>query len=385
MFKFTQRLGAALLGTALMTGTALAGELEDLKKRVALLEDLQVAVAEKVESSTASESLFSNTQLGGYGELHYNNLDGENGASDKDQIDFHRFVLMINHSFSEDITLHTELELEHSLAGESQPGEVELEQAYVDIKMSDEHYAKVGLFLMPVGLLNETHEPDTFYGVERNPVEKNIIPTTWWEAGFGFSGSLSEDLRYDVAMHSGLQASGPSYKVRSGRQKVASAQASDFAYTGRLTWMPIRSLKTSLVLQYQSDITQGGNVQAGSATLINVNAEYTYRGLTLKGLYANWDLDGTAAGPELSGAEKQAGFMVEASYRIKENVGVFARLNQYDNTAGSNGALSEKEQIDVGVNWWLHQNVVLKADAQFQNNENDQNQDGFNLGLGYSF
>ena len=42
---------------------------------------------------------------------------------------------------------------------------------------------KAGLFLIPVGILNQTHEPDTFYGVERNNVEKNIIPTTCGEGG----------------------------------------------------------------------------------------------------------------------------------------------------------------------------------------------------------
>ena len=41
--------------------------------------------------------------------------------------------------------------------------------------------------LVPVGFLNEVHEPPTFYGVERNPVEKNVIPTTWWEGGIGIS------------------------------------------------------------------------------------------------------------------------------------------------------------------------------------------------------
>jgi hypothetical protein len=384
MFHSIKKYGIALGGLVLCAGVSNAGELEDLKKRVAMLEDLQIAMAEKVETTSGSKSAFENTHLGGYGELHYNNLDGENGAGDKDQIDFHRFVLEIHHNFSEDITLHTELELEHSLSGSGKPGEVELEQAYVDVKLNEDHFAKVGLFLLPVGFLNESHEPETFYGVERNPVEKNILPTTWWEAGFGFSGRLADQLRYDVAFHSGLETGGASsYKIRSGRQKVASATAKDFAYTGRLTWMPLEGLKSSLVLQYQSDVTQSGNTAAGSGTLINLNLEYAYKDLTLRGLYGTWDLDGTA--PESIGADEQTGFYVEASYKVRENLGVFARMNQYDNTAGSNGGTSEKEQIDLGLNYWLHPNVVLKADVQLQNNENSSDQNGYNLGFGYSF
>ena len=46
-----------------------------------------------------------------------------------------------------------------------------MEQMYVDVDYGSFN-AKYGVFLIPVGILNETHEPDTFYGVERNSVEK---------------------------------------------------------------------------------------------------------------------------------------------------------------------------------------------------------------------
>ena len=116
-------------------------------------------------------------QLGGYGELHYNDLSGRGGASDKEALDFHRFVLFFGYDFNDRIRFNSELELEHSLAGDGKPGEVELEQAYIDLDLTDDHTARAGLFLVPVGLLNPTHEPPRFYGVERNSVEKNIIPS----------------------------------------------------------------------------------------------------------------------------------------------------------------------------------------------------------------
>ena len=97
------------------------------------------------------------------------------------QIDFHRWVLFLNHRFNDSITLYSELELEHSLSGDGKNGEVELEQAYLDFAFGKGLHAKAGLFLLPVGILNETHEPNTFFGVERNPIEKEMIPTTWWE------------------------------------------------------------------------------------------------------------------------------------------------------------------------------------------------------------
>jgi hypothetical protein len=159
--------------------------------------------------------------------LHYNNLSGKGGASDKDEIDFHRFVLFFGHEFNDDIRFFSELEVEHSIAGEGKSGEVELEQAYIDFDLNDNHTARAGLFLLPVGIINETHEPPTFYGTERNPIEKNIIPATWWAAGAGLHGQLGSGFSYDAYLHSGLNATKTdsvtkivSYSsIRSGRQK----------------------------------------------------------------------------------------------------------------------------------------------------------------------
>ncbi|MDQ8186616.1 hypothetical protein [Pelagicoccus sp. SDUM812002] len=125
-----------------------------------------------VASGAAGEGDSGRTHLGGYGELHYNF-----GKADK--ADFHRWVLFLEHSFNDKVRLVSEVELEHSIAGDGQTGEIELEQAYVEFDINESDTAKAGLFLIPVGILNETHEPATFYGVERNNVEKNIIPTTW--------------------------------------------------------------------------------------------------------------------------------------------------------------------------------------------------------------
>ena len=80
-------------------------------------------------------------RIGGYGELHYNTLDGEGGATDKDEIDFHRFVLFLGHTFNERTRFFSELEVEHSNAGEGKKGEIELEQAYVEYDLNENHRA----------------------------------------------------------------------------------------------------------------------------------------------------------------------------------------------------------------------------------------------------
>ena len=316
------------------------------------------------------------TSLGGYGELHYN-------AGDSDRIDFHRFVLFFGHQFNEKTRFNSELELEHALAGDGKPGEVELEQAYIEHDFSTGLRGRAGLFLLPVGLLNEVHEPNTFYGVERNPVESRIIPTTWWEAGLALSGQNDTGFSWDAALHSGLATSaGSSYAVRSGRRKVAEAPASDAALTARLRYQ-VPGLQIAASYQHQSDITQGSDPTAGAADLFTAHLNWTRGGFGLKALWAGWHLDGS--GPAAIGADRQEGFYVEPSWRINKNWGVFARYNEWDNRAGD-GLDSQWQQTDVGVNYWLNPQVVLKADYQFQDGpDGNSGDDRLNLGVGYQF
>ena len=323
-------------------------------------------------------------QLGGYGELHYNALKGSGGASDKREMDFHRFVLTVGKEFNERTRFFSEIELEHAIAGEGKKGEIELEQAYIDFDLNDRHTARAGLFLLPVGLLNETHEPTRFYGVERNPVEKNIIPTTWWEAGAGLYGQLSDTVNYAAYLHSGLATSaGDKYSIRSGRQKVAKANASDPAATVALSWN-IPGVTVGGSLNIQTDVTQGsGGEDAVSAWMGEAHVDLRRGPWGLRALYAQWTLDGP--GPEAYGADHQFGWYIEPSYQINEQLGLFARYNQWNNQAGDSSFNGGKEQIDVGVNWWPHEQVVVKADYQWQSNEDGKNQSGVNLGVGYDF
>ncbi len=348
------------------------------------VEALAVATEEAVKEASQSAN---KTSIGGYGELHYNNLEDENGDKTK-KVDFHRFVLFFGHEFNDRLRLFSELELEHSIASKTDEGEIELEQAYLEYDISDQHRVAGGVFLTPVGIINETHEPNTFYGTERNAVEKNIIPSTWWAAGAMFSGEIAEGFSYDLAVTSGLSTDytnstdSKKYAVRGGRQKVSKADAQDLAYTARLKWTGIPGIEVAATVQYQEDITQSLDSTAGSATLFETHAVIQRGDFGLRALYAIWDLNGS--GPASVGADEQTGWYIEPSYRINEHFGVFSRYSEWDNQAG-NSTDSEYEQFDLGVNWWPHQDVVVKFDYQNQAQPNGGELDGFNLGLGYQF
>ena len=378
--------GAALLGgMCALSPLLFAAEatVDDLRKTVETQQQAIDRLQKQVDATAAaldsgnhgSAAGAGDTHIGGYGELHYTNLDSGT------QLDFHRFVLEFSHRFSDSIRLNAELELEHSVASHEDVGEVELEQAYVDFDLNEHHTARAGLFLMPVGIINETHEPPTFYGVERNPVETYIIPTTWWEGGGGLNGELAPGIRYDLAITSGLNVTtsgADAYLVRQGRQEVAEAKADNLAYTARLRWTGMAGVELAGTVQFQEDVTQGATHV--SATLLEAHAVITQGPFGLRALYATWNLDGS--GPAAVGRDEQRGWYIEPSYKILPQVGVFARYNVWDSAAGGSGD-TENNQTNVGINYWPHENVVLKADIQRQGGAADD--DGFNLGVGYQF
>lgn len=371
----------------------LKARLDGAEAKVAETDAKVEAAGEMIEAQQTADAgagaggWWERTSLGGYGELHYN-------AGDKDEIDFHRFVLFIGHDFTDDLRLATEFELEHALAGEGKDGEVELEQAYVEYDYTEGHRARGGVFLIPVGILNETHEPPTFYGVERNPVESNIIPTTWWEGGVGASGEFGSGFSYDLSVHSGLMTpvtGSNAFKIRNGRQKVSEAKATDPAVTGRLKYTGIPGVELAATAHYQDDITQNAMGLGTAATLFEAHADIRRGGWGLRVLGARWDLDDgpVNTGPGAFGRDVQYGWYVEPSYRFDAGpieVGLFTRYAEFDNEAGDSTD-SKFGEFTLGANVWLHPDVVLKVDGQFEFRPDmrGKNDNRINLGIGYQF
>ena len=362
---------------------------------LALKEQVEANAQATIEANEKAEILADNmesqpvlaepsTRIGGYGELHANLLEDQVTGEDSNVLDLHRFVLFFGHDFNDRLRFMSELEIEHAVSGDGKPGEVELEQAYIEYDWATGQSMRAGVFLVPVGILNETHEPPTFYGVERNPVEKNIIPTTWWEGGLQFHGGFADAWRYDAAVHSGLYTDADdNYAIRAGRQKVAKAKFDSGAATGRIRWLGVPGLELSASVQYQDDITQETDPAAGSAWLFTGHVSWQHKAFGLRALYADWTLNGE--GPEAIGADRQKGWYIEPSWRFNEKWGVFARYNRWDNKAGNNGD-SEYTQWDLGINYWLHPNVVFKLDYQDQDAPDGKKElDGWNLGVGYQF
>ena len=379
--------------------TALSEELAATRSTITTTAD-KVAVTEEQLSITADylervaeTTPRQRTQIGGYGELHYNNIDADDASGDLEQIDLHRFVTFISHEFSDRIRFFSEVEIEHSLvkdtADGSNDGEVEIEQAYIEFDLNDNHYVKTGLFLVPVGILNETHEPPSFYGVERNNVENIIIPSTWWEAGAGVGGHYANGVSWDFAVHSGLEmpvSGANSYRVRSGRQKVSNANANDLAYTLRLKYTGVPGLELAGSYHYQSDPSQTSGDGLDDGSLLSLHAVLQRGGFSLRALWSQWNFDGSAV--SLAGSDEQTGWYIEPSFRLNRGASDWGFYTRYEDLDGAR-TRDQFDQWELGVNYWPTDNVVLKFDYRERDHarsaENGRDFSAFDLGVGYQF
>jgi hypothetical protein len=346
-----------------------------------------VAVEESASHPSGAGNRADKTVIGGYGELHYNNGIKNDDGDDYNEIDLHRFVLTIGHEFNDRTRFFSEVEFEHD--GE----EVEVEQAYVEFDLKDNLQTRGGVFLLPVGIINETHEPTTFYGVERNDVESIIIPATWWAGGAGINGYFDNGISWDLAVSEGLkmQTTGSdAFRVRSGRQKTSEADASDLAYTGRIKYTGVPGLELAASINYQTDPSQVSGDGLDEGILYETHAVYQRGPFALRALYAQWDLDGSAA--KAHGNDTQSGWYIEPSYKPWQKLGLYARYEDVD--AELNSDRNDRfEQWEFGANYWPLEDVVLKIDYRSRNYDSTSiavsqeysDFDAFDLGIGYQF
>jgi hypothetical protein len=345
------------------------------------------------------------TVLTGYGEINYNRpLRDAAGA----QADMRRFVLGVQHRFDPKTKLVTELEVEHGVTSADDPGEVAVEQAYVERQLSPTWALRGGLFLMPAGLLNENHEPNAFYGVERNFVETAIIPSTWREGGVQFVGNFDNGLTLQTGVSTGFDlnkwdaasSEGSESPLGSIHQEMALAKAHDLAVFGALNWRGIPGLLLGGSL-FSGGATQGQTPTSARVSLWDLHARWTPGRWDLAALYAGGSISGTAAlnrplvgNPTLI-PQRFDGSYAQAAYRLwsdeDQALSPFVRVEQY-NTGRSYAdigpgltppGLPTERVLTVGANFQVTPGVVVKADLQrFRQN---RDADRFNLGLGWSF
>jgi hypothetical protein len=301
------------------------------------------------------------------------------------------------------------LEVEHAVSSADDPGEVEVEQAYIEHALTDNIFAKIGLFLIPSGLLNENHEPTRYYGVFRNFVETQIIPTTWREGGLAIQGNTEAGLRWDVGVSTGFDlskwdatsAEGQESPLGAIHQELALARAGDLSWFGALNYTGVPGLRLGASI-FDGDASQGQpGFDGAHVTLWEGHVRWTPGAFDLAGLYARGHIRGTQAinltligNPTLI-PEDFFGWYVQGAYRAFEHgsyvLTPFVRYERF-NTASSYtalpiglgpSALADQKAWTAGLNFNIASGVVLKADYVWLHDS--PLDDRFDLGVGYAF
>ncbi|MBV8030287.1 MAG: hypothetical protein JO035_02135 [Betaproteobacteria bacterium] len=397
---------------------ALQQEIERLKAEVAALKRAPAPSAAepaagappRVAAATASSVPPSReepaTSIFGYGEFNYNRYRDADRTS---RADLRRFVFGFGHNFNDRLSFNSEVEIEHAVASSTDRGEVEVEQAYLDYRFSDQVNVKGGLFLMPLGILNQTHEPPTYYGVERNDVETRIIPTTWREMGVGVHGVLGTGWRYDTGITTGFNAAkidDPAFGVRGGHQEGQLADARDLSWYGALNYTaPGLLVGGGLFTGNTGQNGQSNPLLKGVAarlTLWDVHAKYSVKGWDFQALYAAGKLGDadkvnlvtSAAATPFAAPNRLKGWYGQAAYHVYRNgdldIAPFARLERYEIRQQEDATLGVFQDPRLlssvrtfGVNFRIHPQVVIKTDVQRYSADAGMNR--FNIGLGYMF
>jgi hypothetical protein len=337
-------------------------------------------------------------------DFHYNELtDITPGA-----LDFHRFVLLFTHSFSDRLRFVGELELEHGIVeGGRERGELELEQAYLDFLINRGFIVRAGMLLVPVGIINERHEPPVFYGVERPFVDTVIIPTTWFDVGAGAYGEFGNGFRYRAYVMAPLDATAFTAEegIRDAAQHGNEAQVRNVALTGRLEYVGTRGLALGASFWGGKTGFAVPRIKT-SVKVAEVDARFIRGRLETRAQYAQVFIDGAGAlndslgrltGIDPNIAEQLRGAYFEAAYRVlpksaPHDAAVFVRYENFDTQYKMPAGSTKLPQFDrdawvVGATYWVDPDVAIKFDYSHVRNQSTvvRAPRWINVGLGWWF
>jgi hypothetical protein len=425
MTAVTAPLGAQQTDTAELNRLrrqmdALSAEIESMKLGTEVVAQADTAMLGLGPAATKVYRVRQGVSLGGYGEVLYENYaeerENDEPSNLRDQIDALRAIVYVGYKFNDKWLFNSEIEFEHASTG--QGGEVSVEFAYIDFVPTSYFGVRGGMVLVPMGFLNELHEPTTFLGSTRPVTENAIIPSTWRENGVGVFGEAA-GLSWRAYVVNGLDAvgGGPSKAsgfgaggLRGGRQKGARALIEDPALVARLDYQPGGPLQGLLVggSAYRGNSGQGAVSGTGedvdvATTILEGHAQFKAYGLDLRGLYARATLDDVAelnalrtlagnasVGEELNGWYLQGGYDVLRFFRTGMQLTPYVRYERVNTqvevpTGFEINPANERSITVIGAQWQPITNIALKADYQLHTNEADTGVNQFNVALGYIF
>ncbi len=349
-------------------------------------------------SAAATYEIDSGVSIAGYGEALYENYAG----SKQTTFDYLRAIVYTGYRFNDKWLFNSEIEVEHAK-------EIFVEFAYVDYLATPNFGVRAGMVLIPMGLVNEFHEPTVFIGAERPKTESAIIPTTWRENGGGFYGAF-ENVAFRAYLVNGFNGSAfSSSGLRGGRQKGGKAKASDMAFTGRLDITPTPGVFFGASFYTggsgQGDIVVDDRNYGVRTNIFDVHAQAQVRGFDFRTLFARAGLDDTSMLNQVLGlegssgvAEKMQGGYVQLGYDLLSQapgtgevaLTPYLRYEKVDTHAALAAGFTRNPSKNntyttFGIELKPTPGVVFKLDHMWVNNAADSGVNQFNFNVGYAF
>ncbi len=386
----------------LLTAVTVAFPQEDLREEIEVLKEeirqlrLEIAMPEITMETysglgpAASKALLNpkGVSIGGYGQVVYmNRIKGEGPSfvqgSKKGFSDSYRLIMYFGYSFTEKLKLNTEIEWEHA-------NQVAVEFAFIDYAFNPAFGVRGGTLLTPFGIINELHEPPTYFPVYKPYLETEIIPTAWRENGIGFYGEYGPT-EYRFYLMDGFRAKKKSFNpkapLKNLRQKASKAINDSMALAGRFDVNLPKNIKVGASGFFSGVQDESGN-EVGRVNMVDLHLIWQYAGFDVRflGVFVNSDgaeditfalsEDNCKANPNNCNVfpKSMGGYYVQVAYDIfrffdmeDQELYLFAMYEDYDRAREVPDRYTKPENskvnvINTGLVYKPHPLVALKAD-----------------------
>lgn len=400
---YKNKLSLALCTTLLLGTSAFADdstEIDTLKQEVKELREITSSLIDETSNlksgfnyttvdttkshsglgAAASKVYYSKSPLsiGGYGEMYYSNTSNQT-SDNSSKVDVYRFVPYIGYKFSDNIILNVEIEFEHGGVTPNEGGEVIIEFMYLDFLFNKHANIRIGNMLMPMGLINEKHEPTLFTTVQRPNTEKNLIPSTWNESGAMVYGDITEGLTYKIGGLTALkpQNSGDKW-LRDGRGGSFENKNPELGGVARVDYTGINGLLLGASAYIDSDIS-----------MFDTHLDYNLDALRIYGVYTQTSRSANTIGQ----VEKAKGGYINVGYDLLSFTSLSEKMPlfiQYENVAAQDeiaggNSVNAIDTTTVGINYFPHEQVVLKLDYAMKTQDGSEDSNTASVSMGFIF
>ncbi len=388
-------------------------------------------------------------RVGGYGEVAltrnfysdnvYRYSHPSNYANDPGhgRFDIPHAVVYLGYDFGKGWTMQTEIEFEHTGTGTAvekeyteageweseieKGGEVELEQFWIQKSFARQLNVRMGHIIVPVGGLNNAHEPLNFFTVYRPEGEYTILPCTWHDTGVSLWGQAGA-WRYEALVVAGLDAfmfNRENFVKNGAGSPYEYKVANNLGFAARLDFVPVPALRLSLSGYYGNSMhnsypndmrgTRYGDIKGrtaigafdfcyqGERLTVRGNADYGYVGdaTTISTVKRNLTSNNapykkTPVGQNALAAGLEAGYDILPWFnaRCQDKLYLFGRYEYYDSYIPAadqqDYTYTDKHRFAVGVNWLPIPQIAVKAEYSHRFlKEQYNNEPSVSVGIAY--